>query len=84
MDIYKLVIGVGATFVARGDAYHVNELQTLIEKAILHKGFSAVEVFTTCFTHFGRKNKIKGSSKLLELLKDLNITKAQADKLSEE
>ena len=84
MDICKLVIGAGATFVARGDAYHVNELQILIEKAILHKGFSVVEVFTTCPTHFGRRNKIKEPTKLLESLKDLTINKTQADKLSEE
>jgi len=84
MNVCNLVIGAGASFVARGDAYHVNELQKLISRAIQHKGFSVVEVFTTCPTHFGRRNKIKNSAKLLERLKDLTITKNQAEKLSPE
>ncbi len=84
MNVCNLVMGAGATFVARGDAYHVNELQKLISRAIQHKGFSVVEVFTTCPTHFGRRNKIKNSAKLLERLKDLTITKNQAEKLSPE
>jgi 2-oxoglutarate/2-oxoacid ferredoxin oxidoreductase subunit beta len=84
MNVCNLVIGAGATFVARGDAYHVNELQKLISRAIQHKGFSVVEVFTTCPTHFGRRNKIKSPSKLLERLKDLTITQKQAEKLNPE
>jgi 2-oxoglutarate/2-oxoacid ferredoxin oxidoreductase subunit beta len=84
MDICKLVIGAGATFVARGDAYHVSELQKLISLAIQHKGFSVVEALTTCPTHFGRRNKITSPSKLLERLKDLTITKSQAEKMSPE
>ena len=84
MNVCNLVIGAGATFVARGDVYHVNELQKLISRAIQHKGFSVVEVFTSCPTHFGRRNKIKNSAKLLERLKDLTITKNQAEKLSPE
>jgi len=82
MDVCKLVIGAGATSVARGDVYHVNELPKLISRAIQHKGFSVVEIFTTCPTHFGRRNKIKNPSKLLERLKDLTITKSQAEKMS--
>lgn len=84
MDICKLVIGAGATYVARGDAYHVNELQKLIVQAIQHKGFSVVEALSTCPSHFGRRNKIKNASTLLERLKDITITKKQAEKMSSE
>jgi len=84
MNVCKLVIGAGATFVARGDVYHVNELQKLITRAIQHKGFSLVEVFTTCPTHFGRRNKLKNPAKLLERLKDLTVTKKQAEKMDSE
>ena len=84
MNICNLVIGAGASFVARGDAYHVNELQKLISLALQHKGFSVVEALSTCPTHFGRRNKIKNPSKLLERLKDITITKKQAEKLSPE
>lgn len=84
MNVSNLVIGAGASFVARGDVYHINELQKLISSAIQHKGFSVVEVLTTCPTHFGRRNKIKNPSELLERLKYLTITKSQAEKLSPE
>jgi 2-oxoglutarate ferredoxin oxidoreductase subunit beta len=58
------------------------ELNNLISQAILHKGFSVVEILTTCPTQFGRRNKIENS----ELIKDIGgitITKKQAEKLSE-
>lgn len=82
LDICKLVEAAGASFIARGDVYHVMELNNLISQAILHKGFSVVEILTTCPTQFGRRNKIKNS----ELIKDIGgitITKKQAEKLSE-
>jgi 2-oxoglutarate ferredoxin oxidoreductase subunit beta len=82
MNISNLVMGAGASFVARGDAYHVTELQKLMRLAIQHKGFSVVEALTTCPTHYGRRNKIKKPSDLLKRLKDITITKSQAEKMS--
>jgi len=84
MDVCKLVEGAGATFIARGDVYHVKELKDLIKQGISHKGFSLVEILTTCPTHFGRRNNMKKPSELVENLKDLTITKKQAEKLTEE
>ena len=84
MDVCKLVEGAGATFVGRGDVYHVRELKDLVKAGIEHKGFSLVEIFTTCPTHFGRRNNMKQPSKLVEHLKDLTVTKKQAEKMTEE
>jgi len=56
-DTVELAKAAGATFVARTSAYHVNEISDLIRKAILHEGFSVVEILSQCPTHFGRKNK---------------------------
>jgi len=47
----------GATFVARTTSYHVQQMTDIIKKAILHEGFSVVEVLSQCPTYFGRKNK---------------------------
>lgn len=40
----------GATFVARGYSSDVRHLTDLIKKAILHKGFSLVDIFSPCVT----------------------------------
>lgn len=84
MDICKLSQGAGASFVARGDVYHVTELDNLISKAILHKGFSVVEILTTCPIQFGRRNKVNIPSDMIKNLKEMTITKKQAEQLSEE
>ena len=69
-DLAKLSIAAGATFVGRSTAYHVQLLGELIEKAILHKGFSVVEAITPCPTYFGRKNKIGSAVDMLNWFKD--------------
>ncbi len=84
MDICKLVEAAGANFVARGDIYHVVELEKLILKAISHKGFSVVEALTNCPTQFGRRNKNSKPSEMIKNIKDMTITKKQAEKLSKE
>jgi 2-oxoglutarate ferredoxin oxidoreductase subunit beta len=82
MDVCKLAEAAGATFVARGDIYHVVELDKLIIKAISHKGFSAVEVLTNCPIQFGRRNKNSNPSQMIKNIKEVTITKKQAEKLS--
>ena len=41
----------------------------LLKKAILHKGFSVVEILSQCPTHYGRKNKEGDAVSMLELHK---------------
>ena len=60
-DIAQLAAGAGATFSARGDAYHVQQTTRLIERGIKHRGFSIIDCLTVCPTYYGRKNK-KGSA----------------------
>ena len=55
-DIASLATGAGASFAARGDVYHVRETIDIIKEAILHKGFSLVDVYSVCPTYYGRKN----------------------------
>lgn len=56
-DVVKLSIAAGASFVARTTTYHVKQMADIIGQAILHKGFSVVEIMSQCPTYFGRKNK---------------------------
>jgi 2-oxoglutarate ferredoxin oxidoreductase subunit beta len=72
-DLCELAKAAGATYVARATSYHVTLLQELIEKALMHKGFSVVEAMTQCPTYFGRKNKIGGPVELLNWIKDRTV-----------
>ncbi|MFO7972845.1 MAG: 2-oxoacid:ferredoxin oxidoreductase subunit beta [Desulfobacterales bacterium] len=60
-DTVELAAAAGASFVARSTTYHVQQLTKILEQAILHEGFSVVEVLSQCPTYFGRKNR-KGSA----------------------
>ncbi|MBA3015346.1 MAG: 2-oxoacid:ferredoxin oxidoreductase subunit beta [Proteobacteria bacterium] len=69
-DVVELAKAAGASFVARSTAYHVKETTELLKKAILHKGFSVVEILSQCPTHYGRKNKEGDAVSMLELQKN--------------
>jgi 2-oxoglutarate ferredoxin oxidoreductase subunit beta len=56
-DVVELAKGAGATFVARTTTYHIQQMTDIIRQAILHEGFSVVEILSQCPTYFGRKNK---------------------------
>ncbi len=81
-DVVELSIAAGASFVARTTTYHVLEAIDIFKKAIMHKGFSVVEVLTQCPTHYGRKNKEGDAVDMLERYKDGTAkigSKAMAD-----
>jgi len=83
-DICKLAIGAGATFVARTSAFHVQEAKTFISKALEHKGFSLVEIVSSCPVIFGRLNKKGSPAQMLEDMKNNVITEKKYNSLSEE
>jgi 2-oxoglutarate ferredoxin oxidoreductase subunit beta len=72
-DCIELAKAAGATFVARTTVAHVNQLSELIKKAICHKGFSVVEIFSQCPTYFGRKNKLGGAVDMLKAFKEITV-----------
>jgi 2-oxoglutarate ferredoxin oxidoreductase subunit beta len=69
-DVVELAKAAGATFVARTTSYHVQEIADYIEKAVLHEGFSVVEILSQCPTYFGRKNRLGGAVEMLRHFKD--------------
>jgi 2-oxoglutarate ferredoxin oxidoreductase subunit beta len=68
-DTVKLAMAAGATFVARSTTYHVQQLTKILKQAILHEGFSVVEVLTQCPTYFGRKNREGNAVDMMESYK---------------
>ncbi len=70
-NISGLAQAAGASFVARGTVHGAFMLEKLIERAILKKGFSVVEVLTPCPTAYGRRNRMgAGINMMHELRKD--------------
>jgi len=66
-DIAQLVKAAGASLVARWTTYQARQLTASIQKAIVHKGFSFIEVITQCPVQFGRKT---GRGSAVEMLMD--------------
>lgn len=79
-DLPKLAEAAGATYTARGTAYHASQTIKLIEAAIKNKGFSLVEGVSICPTYYGRKNKKGSVLKMMNWQKDncIDIKKAEA------
>ncbi|MFW9935856.1 MAG: thiamine pyrophosphate-dependent enzyme [Candidatus Thorarchaeota archaeon] len=50
-DLAKLVLGAGASFVARWTTFYVNEIIATIKEAILHPGFAFIEIISQCPTY---------------------------------
>jgi 2-oxoglutarate ferredoxin oxidoreductase subunit beta len=69
-DTVELSIAAGATFVARTTTYHVQQMSKIFKDAILHEGFSVVEVMSQCPTYFGRKNKVGSAVDMMENYKN--------------
>jgi 2-oxoglutarate ferredoxin oxidoreductase subunit beta len=72
-DPSQLALGAGASFVARTTVFDFRELDQLLQRALGHKGFSVVEVVTTCPTYFGRMNDLRDPYEMLEYVKDTTI-----------
>jgi 2-oxoglutarate ferredoxin oxidoreductase subunit beta len=70
-DVVKLATAAGATFVARTTTYHVKPMAEIIRDAILHEGFSVVEVMSQCPTYFGRKNRQGSAVDMMEYMKKI-------------
>jgi 2-oxoglutarate ferredoxin oxidoreductase subunit beta len=68
-DVVALAKGAGATFVARTTTYHIQQMADVIQQAILHEGFSVVEVLSQCPTYFGRKNKVGDAVDMIKYFK---------------
>ena len=70
-DVVELSKAAGASFVARTTTFHAQQITDIVRQAILHEGFSVVEILSQCPTHFGRKNKEGGAVEMLNRYKKI-------------
>lgn len=68
-DPVALSKSAGASFVARTTTYHVKQMTDILKEAILHEGFSVVEVLSQCPTYFGRQNRLGSAVDMMEIYK---------------
>ena len=73
-DIVELAKAAGATFVARTTTFHIKQITDIIRQAILHEGFSVVEILSQCPTYFGRKNKAGDAVDMIQYFKKNTTT----------
>jgi len=65
----ELMLASGATYLARGTSHGIDLLKKLFKEAILHKGFSLVDVLQVCVTYY---NMYEYYDKHVYELKDYN------------
>jgi 2-oxoglutarate ferredoxin oxidoreductase subunit beta len=73
-DVVDLAKAAGATFVARTTTFHIKQITDIIRQAILHEGFSVVEILSQCPTYFGRKNKAGDAVDMIQYFKKNTTT----------
>ena len=83
-DIAGLAYGAGASYAARGSAYHVQQTIQLIQDGIRNRGFSIIDVASICPTYYGRKNKKGDAVEMMKWQRDNAVTVEQASKMSPE
>ncbi|MDL2280227.1 2-oxoacid:ferredoxin oxidoreductase subunit beta [Selenomonadales bacterium OttesenSCG-928-I06] len=81
-DIPALAIASGATYVARGTAFHTEMLTNLIAKGIENKGFSVIDAITQCPIAYGRRNKLRTASAMLKWQQDNSVRIEDSKKMS--
>jgi len=82
-DVSALAIAAGANYVARSTSAHARELTQHINEALTKKGFSLVEVFSPCPTHFGKYNQMKDPLQMLRWLKERGMPAEKYARLGE-
>ena len=83
-DLSKLATAAGASYVARSTVFNARESIPLVKKALLKKGFSVLEMISTCPVSYGKMNKKKSPVELLKWVKSIAVSKTGWEKLSEE
>jgi 2-oxoglutarate/2-oxoacid ferredoxin oxidoreductase subunit beta len=80
-DSCKLVEAAGASFVARENVTDPKKMERTITKALEHKGFSYLEIFSNCHVNLGRKNKMASANANLEWIDSITLAKTKFDML---
>ncbi len=81
-DIVTLAMAAGASYVARGTIYHARQSITFMKKALSKKGFSVLEIISSCPISYGKMNKMRTPVEMLKWIKDISVSKKAWENLS--
>ena len=73
-SLSALAASAGANFVARWTVGHVKKLTKSIKSGFEKNGFSFVEVISSCPTHTGKMNRMRGPNEMIGWLKDNSLS----------
>ncbi len=83
-DLCELARAAGASFVARGTAYHAAALTELVYQGLLNDGFSFIEAVSQCPVSYGRRNRLGDGARMLTWQKEHTVNVKAAERLTEE
>ncbi|MGG7048044.1 MULTISPECIES: 2-oxoglutarate ferredoxin oxidoreductase subunit beta [unclassified Campylobacter] len=80
-DACKLLMGAGASFVARQSVLEPTKLTRLLKDGFEHDGYAFFDVFSNCHINLGRKNKMGEAVKNLEWISSRILDKTKFEAL---
>jgi 2-oxoglutarate ferredoxin oxidoreductase subunit beta len=83
-DVCKLAQGAGATYVARATIAQPLLCEQYLTHGIANKGFSVIEIISSCHTQFGRKNNRRTPVDNLNYLKNASVPLARSETMTPE
>ncbi len=78
-NIPFLVESCGATYVARWTVLHSRQLTSSIKEALLHPGFSFIDVISPCPTVYGRRNQLGSGLEIIKYYQEKAVVKNDID-----
>lgn len=79
INLPHLVAAAGATFVARWTTYHAAQTMKAMERMLMRRGFSFLEVISPCPTLFQRRNRLGDGLDTMKSYKELSVTRHHAN-----
>ncbi|MEA4877653.1 hypothetical protein SDC9_93346 [bioreactor metagenome] len=84
-DLCKVAEAAGASYVARAATPFQPLMNKLMKVALLHEGFSVLEILSQCPTHFGRYALNTGQpQKVFDWVRSICVTSKQTESMSSE
>ena len=77
-NVPNLAAAAGATYVARWTILHARRLEKAIHKALLKPGFSVVEIISPCPTLYGRFNRRRYGTDMIEYYHQKSVVRHDA------
>jgi 2-oxoglutarate ferredoxin oxidoreductase subunit beta len=83
-DVTSLVATAGASYVARWTTYHVFNILKAMKEALIHEGFSFVEIVSQCTTSYAKAVGKRSAADFLAEYKERSVHFNKAQKMSPE